>query len=192
MLNIEICFQLAKYFVAAGDTMEACERRDEIVRILASSSEPVTGASLASALSVTRQVIVQDVAVLRARGEAIIATPRGYTRWASPKPAGVTKLIAVRHNFAQTQEELLVMVNAGVEVIDVIVEHPVYGQLTGQLSISTPEDVLEFMDTMERTQAGLLSSLTDGTHLHTVKASNSRQIEKLEQVLLNKGFLLAD
>jgi transcriptional regulator of NAD metabolism len=172
--------------------MEACERRDEIVRILASSSEPVTGASLASALGVTRQVIVQDVAVIRARGEAIIATPRGYTRWAGAKPAGVIKLIAVRHNFAQTQEELLVMVNAGVEVIDVIVEHPVYGQLTGQLSISTPEDVLKFMDTIERTQAGLLSSLTDGTHLHTVKASNSRQIENLEQVLLNKGFLLAD
>lgn len=172
--------------------MEACERRNEIVRILASSNEPVTGASLASALSVTRQVIVQDVAVLRARGEAIIATPRGYTRWAEPKPTGITKLIAVKHNFAQTQEELLVMVNAGVEVIDVIVEHPVYGQLTGQLSISTPEDVRKFMEIMERTQAGLLSSLTDGTHLHTVKASNRRQIEKLEQILLSKGFLLAD
>ncbi len=172
--------------------MEACERRNEIIRILASSNEPVTGASLASALGVTRQVIVQDMAILRARGEAIIATPRGYTRWAGPKQTGITKLIAVKHNFAQTQEELLAMVNAGVEVIDVIVEHPVYGQLTGQLSISAPEDVQKFMEIMERTQAGLLSSLTDGIHLHTVKASNMRQIENLEQILLNKGFLLSD
>ncbi len=167
--------------------MEACERRDEIVRILASSSEPVTGASLASALGVTRQVIVQDVAVIRARAR-LLPHP-GLHSMGRCETGRSNQLIAVRHNFAQTQEELLVMVNAGVEVIDVIVEHPVYGWLTGQLSISTPEDVLKFMDTIERTQAGLLSSLTDGTHLHTVKASNSRQIENLEQVLLNKGFL---
>jgi len=87
---------------------------------------------------------------------------------------------------------LLIMVNAGVEVIDAIVEHPVYGQLTGQLSIRTREDVQRFMETMERTQAGLLSSLTDGIHLHTVKASHKRQIEILEEALGRKGFLLMD
>lgn len=172
--------------------MEAYERRNKIVQILSVSSKPVTGASLASKLGVTRQVIVQDVALLRASGEAILATPRGYTLWSEPKRTGVTKLIAVKHNFAQTREELLTMVSADVEVVDVIVEHPVYGQLTGQLSIFTPEDVERFMETMEKTQAGLLSSLTDGIHLHTVKASNRRQLDNLEKLLKQKGFLLSD
>ncbi|HHY11117.1 MAG TPA: transcription repressor NadR [Firmicutes bacterium] len=172
--------------------MEAYERRNRIVQILSASSKPVTGASLASRLGVTRQVIVQDIALLRAGGESILATPRGYTIWDLPRSPGVTKLIAVKHNFAQTREELLAMVNAGVEVIDVIVEHPVYGQLTGQLSISTRDDVEKFMETMETTQAGLLSSLTDGIHLHTVKASGKQQLEHLEEVLQDKGFLLSD
>ena len=58
--------------------MNAGERRERIVEILSSSTQPVTGTSLASVLGVTRQVIVQDVAVLRARGEKILATPKGY------------------------------------------------------------------------------------------------------------------
>jgi len=84
------------------------------------------------------------------------------------------------------------MVNAGVEVVDVIVEHPVYGQLTGQLSIATPDDVERFMEAIETTQSGLLSSLTDGIHLHTVKASDKRQLDRLETILQEKGFLLSD
>ncbi|NLC16017.1 MAG: transcription repressor NadR [Firmicutes bacterium] len=172
--------------------MGADERRRRILEILAASPEPVTGASLASRLGVTRQVIVQDIALLRARGEPILATPKGYTMWDLPRSAGITRLIAVKHDFDQTRDELLTMVNAGVEVIDVIVEHPVYGQLTGQLSISTPEDVECFMETIETTQSGLLSSLTDGIHLHTVKAANKQQLDRLEKILQQKGFLLSD
>ncbi|HHT85437.1 MAG: transcription repressor NadR [Bacillota bacterium] len=172
--------------------MGANERRKRILEILSASAEPVKGASLASRLGVTRQVIVQDIALLRARGEPVLATPKGYTIWDLPRSAGITKLIAVKHGFDQTREELLTMVNAGVEVIDVIVEHPVYGQLTGQLSISSPDDVERFMETIETTQSGLLSSLTDGIHLHTVRASNRRQLDRLEKILQDKGFLLSD
>lgn len=137
-------------------------------------------------------MIVQDIALLRAQGESILATPRGYAIWDLPRSGGIIKLIAVKHDFDQTREELLTMVNAGVEVLDVIVEHPVYGQLTGQLSISTPDDVDRFMETIETTQSGLLSSLTDGLHLHTVKASSKHQLDRLERNLQDKGFLLSD
>ncbi len=148
---------------------------------------------MAIELGVTRQLIVQDIALLRAKGESILATPRGYTLWNLPRQGvGVTKLIAVKHDYSQTREELLTIVNAGVEVIDVIVEHPIYGQLTGQLSISTPADVKEFMDAIEHTQAGLLSSLTDGVHLHTLRAPQKQHLERLENTLQSKGFLLSD
>jgi transcriptional regulator of NAD metabolism len=175
-----------------GEPMGAQERRNRILEILSASPKPVTGASLAARLGVTRQVIVQDIALLRAQGESILATPRGYTIWDVPRSGGITKLIAVKHDFSQTREELLTMVNAGVEVVDVIVEHPVYGQLTGQLSIATPDDVERFMEAIETTQSGLLSSLTDGIHLHTVKASDKRQLDRLETILQEKGFLLSD
>jgi len=174
------------------NNMDATERRRKIVEMLSSSSEPLKGANLASALGVTRQVVVQDIAVLRAKGENIVATPRGYTYWTDPRKPGVLKIVAVKHDFSQTKKELLAMVKCGVEVIDVIVEHPVYGQLTGQLSICTPEDVESFMQTIEQTQAGLLSSLTDGVHLHTVRASHFEQLSELEKRLGEEGFLIQD
>ena len=93
--------------------MEAHERRKEILKKLSRSLEPVTGASLAAALGVTRQVIVTDIAILRAKGEAIIATPRGYVKWPEPKSGGVTKLIAVKHSYEETEDELLTMVDCG-------------------------------------------------------------------------------
>ena len=172
--------------------MDASERRSKLLEMLSSSSQPLKGASLASALGVTRQVVVQDIAVLRARGENILATPRGYTYWTEPRRPGIIKIVAVKHDFPQAREELLTMVSCGVEVIDVIVEHPVYCQLTGQLSIFTPEDVENFMQTMEQTQAGLLSSLTDGVHLHTVRASHIEQLAELEKHLGERGFLIQD
>jgi len=172
--------------------MNAGERRERIVGILSSSTQPVTGTSLASVLGVTRQVIVQDVAVLRARGEKILATPKGYTYWTDPGKTGIVKMIAVKHDFCDTEEELLTMVDSGVEVIDVIVEHPVYGQLVGLLSLTTPKDVEEFMRTIEETQAGLLSSLTDGVHLHTVRAPSKEHIDNLEKTLAEKGLLISD
>ena len=145
----------------------------------------------ASRLGVTRQVIVQDIALLRARESPYLPHPRDTPCGTCQGAQGLPDSL-VKHDFDQTRDELLTMVNAGVEVIDVIVEHPVYGQLTGQLSISTPEDVECFMETIETTQSGLLSSLTDGIHLHTVKAANKQQLDRLEKILQQKGFLLSD
>jgi transcriptional regulator of NAD metabolism len=84
------------------------------------------------------------------------------------------------------------MVDTGVEVLDVIVDHPVYGQLTGQLSLASRRDVDYFLKTISETKAGLLSSLTDGIHLHTVRAKDTRVISALEKELKAKGFLLRE
>lgn len=111
--------------------MNAESRRARILSILREES-PVTGSSLAARLGVTRQVIVQDITILRAQGERIIATPRGYTMLDESSPPGVTKLVAVRHSPEETAAELYAMVDAGAEVLDVIVDHPIYGHSRGR------------------------------------------------------------
>lgn len=171
--------------------MDAAARRAAIVAILNKES-PVTGSALSSRLGVTRQVIVQDMAVLRAQGERIMATPRGYTILREAPPVGVTKLIAVKHDRASTKDELYTMVDLGAEVVDVTVEHPVYGQMTGQLALSSRADVDEFLKTMEATNAGLLSSLTRGVHLHTVRCKTQAQLAAVEEALAKKGYLLSE
>ena len=171
--------------------MDAEARRSSILNILRSES-PVTGGSLAARLGVTRQVIVQDIAVLRAQGARILATPRGYTMLQESPPSGITKLVAVKHDREHTRDELYAAVDLGIEVVDVIVEHPVYGQLTGMLSLSSRADVDQFMRKIDETSAGLLSSLTQGVHLHTVRAKDQRQFDALLEVLKSKGYLLEE
>lgn len=172
--------------------MTSRNRRNQIVKILAKAKAPVTGSTLANQLGVSRQVIVSDITVLRAKGEKIMSTPRGYTVLTQTHPPGILKLIPVKHGPERTEEELSLIVSLGIEVMDVTVDHPLYGQLTGQLSISSQEDVKEFMSTLEMTHAGLLSSLTDGIHLHQIKAQNKAQLECLDRLLKKKGFLLTE
>lgn len=171
--------------------MSGASRRARILAILQAES-PVTGANLAARLGVTRQVVVQDVTILRAQGQKIIATPRGYTLLSDAVATGVTRLVPVRHSKEDTKDELYTMVDLGVEVLDVIVDHPVYGQLTGQLSLSSRRDVDDFMNTIAETKAGLLSSLTDGIHLHTVRARDEGALACMEKELKRKGFLLPE
>lgn len=171
--------------------MDAAGRRAAIVRILGDES-PVTGSALSSRLGVTRQVIVQDMAVLRAQGEHILATPRGYATLPLQPSVGVTKLLAVKHDREQTRDELYTMVDMGAEVLDVTVEHPVYGQMTGMLALSSRSDVDQFIDTMDATKAGLLSSLTKGVHLHSIRCKTAAQLSALEQALAKKGYLLTE
>jgi len=173
--------------------MNSEERRREIVKVLKEAGEPVTGSALASRLGVSRQVVVQDVALLRARGQKILATPRGYAVLeGEPARGGLIKLVAVRHSRPETKDELYTMVDSGSEVIDVIVDHPLYGQLTGQLSLRSRSDVDAFIEAMEGSGAGLLSSLTGGVHLHTVRVPDLETFNRLEDALRKKGFLLHD
>ena len=123
--------------------MEAASRRQAILDRLRSADRPVSASALAAGLNVSRQIIVGDIALLRAGGAEISATPRGYVL---PRATdGITRTIACRHTLAQTGQELDILVDNGCTVLDVIVEHPVYGQLTGQLQISSRYDVEQFL-----------------------------------------------
>ena len=140
--------------------------------------------------SVSRQIIVGDIALLRAGGAEISATPRGYVL---PRATdGITRTIACRHTLEQTGTELDILVDNGCTVLDVIVEHPVYGQLTGQLQISSRYDVEQFLARVQAHDAAPLSMLTGGIHLHTLRCPDEAACERACAALKAAGLLLDD
>ncbi|SEQ10560.1 hypothetical protein SAMN02910369_01213 [Lachnospiraceae bacterium NE2001] len=168
--------------------MDNHTRRDKILNIIQTSSTPVSATALSKEMGVSRQVIVGDVALLRAEGNDILSTPRGYV--AAPKEKSVTKRIAVNHSAEDTQLELYTLVDAGCTVEDVIVEHPIYGQLIGGLRISSRYDVDEFIRKSKEENATPLSALTEGIHLHTLSANSEEQISMAIDKLKELGILL--
>jgi len=164
-------------------------RRRGILAWMRSHGKPVRGGELAKRFRVSRQCLVQDVAILRAGGEEIEATPRGYHLPASSKPMH-RAILACRHAPERTQEELQILVDHGVKILDVIVEHPVYGELRGSLMLESRADVQDFLSHVSSSHALLLSSLTRGVHLHTVEAARPELISRAKAQLRSRGFLL--
>lgn len=170
--------------------MEAASRRQAILDRLRTADRPVSASALAAGLNVSRQIIVGDIALLRAGGAEISATPRGYVL---PRATdGITRTIACRHTLAQTGQELDILVDNGCTVLDVIVEHPVYGQLTGQLQISSRCDVEQFLARIRDSDAAPLSMLTGGLHLHTLRCPNEDAYTRACAALKAAGLLLGD
>lgn len=169
--------------------MNASQRREALLEALCQADSPVSAAALAQAFSVSRQIIVGDVALLRARGEDIASTPRGYVL---PKNSGLTRSLVCRHTAADLARELNLMVDNGCTVVDVAVEHPLYGQLTGQLQISSRYDVSEFIRKVDQEEAKPLSLLTDGVHLHTLLCPDEAAFRRVRKALDQAGFLVSE
>lgn len=167
--------------------MEGAARRQEILSQLAETTKPISASRFAKQFGVSRQVIVGDIALLRASGEEIIATARGYKK-EDTSGKKISK-IAVQHRADQTRQELETIVSLGGEIIDVIVEHDIYGELVGGLHISTQEDVEAFMVAYEESRASLLSQLTNGIHLHTISYTEDSVLENIKESLTKEGIL---
>ena len=163
-------------------------RRQAVARALEEAEAPVSAAALAERFSVSRQIIVGDVALLRAAGAEILATPRGYVL--GGRSPGVERRLACVHAPEDMERELNAIVDAGGEVVDVIVEHPVYGQLTGLLGVRSRYDVGEFVARVAAHGARPLSDLTGGIHLHTVRCPDETAFRRVERALAGIGILL--
>lgn len=165
------------------------ERRRRILEWMQRHQSPVRGSELAEHFDVSRQCVVQDIAILRAGGTDILATPRGYLLPDTSKLEH-REILACDHPSERTEEELNILVDHGVKVIDVIVEHPLYGELRGSLMIESRADVQDFLQQMRTKKASLLSSLTSGVHLHTVEAHRAEIVTRAKAQLRERGFLL--
>ena len=168
--------------------MQAEERRRAILDSLRNTDTPVSAAALARRFSVSRQISVGDIALLRAAD--ISATPRGYV--ILPAATGLIRRVAVQHGPDGMEAELNAMVDQGCTVVDVIVEHPLYGQLTGPLQLSSRYDVQQFLKRCASADAQPLSNLTEGIHLHTLSCPDSEAFRRVQQTLRELGILLSD
>jgi transcriptional regulator of NAD metabolism len=173
--------------------MQAQTRREAILNILQGSQAPVKGGLLSKAVGVSRQVIVGDIALLRAQGHRIIATPSGYMMLYEYAKKGVKKVVACKHHTnQQMRRELLTMVRHHCIVEDVIVEHPVYGEICAPLHIKSEQDVENFIQSLEETNSQPISLTTGGVHLHSLWADNPNDIEALLQALGALKLLVDD
>lgn len=167
--------------------MNAAQRRGRILDELKVAEGPLSATALAQKLSVSRQIIVGDVALLRAAGADISATPRGYVILKAGQ--GLTRRVACRHDAAGMEAELNAMVDQGCSVLDVIVDHPIYGQLTGPLRLSSRYDVGQFIARCAESDARPLSDLTGGVHLHTLSCPGEDAFRRAREALGALGVL---
>jgi transcriptional regulator of NAD metabolism len=171
--------------------MDSSARRQIILDKISHSKTRITGNDLAAMLDVTRQVIVQDIAVLRAGGAAIVATPSGYMMIDPLLQTRPVRVFFCRHEtLEQAEEELLLIIENGGRIRDVIIEHPVYGEITGTLMVNSTEAVKQLMERLKRKDSMMLSSITDGRHMHTVEACTEEVLDVIEDKLRTAGILM--
>lgn len=169
--------------------MNAEKRRSQILTCLEQAQGAVSATALAKQFSVSRQIIVGDVAILRAAGSEIVATPKGYVLQGGQENTGITHMVACLHDCDGMERELNICVDQGCTVVDVVVEHPVYGQLVGLLEVSNRYDVSQFVKKVKEQSAHALSELTDGVHLHTLKCPDEEAFARAKEALKEAGFL---
>lgn len=167
--------------------MDGEKRRGLLIDALRDNKAPLSATALAHSFGVSRQIIVGDVALLRASGQRIVSTPRGYVLEQAP---GLVFTIACVHNREDTEKELNIMVDNGCTVVDVSVDHPIYGQLTASLQLSSRFDVSQFISKLESGRTSPLSALTGGIHLHRLLCPDEECFERTKAQLFDAGMLL--
>lgn len=172
-----------------GWEMKAEIRRNGIIELLLTEKKPVKGTRLAEEFNITRQIIVKDIAILRAKGNNIIATPDGYMI-NEDSGSRIKSVIAVSHTDEEMIKELEIVVKYGGIIEDVIVEHPIYGEIKGGLMIKNLNDLNKFKKSLEEINAKPLSVLTNGVHLHTISADSVENMELIKNELEENGFIL--
>ena len=169
--------------------MKVAERRKAIVNLLLSAKEPISGGELAQTFNISRQIIVQDITVLKGTGYEILSTSQGYVMQKSPL---AEKVFKVKHTTDQTEDELSLIVSLGGTVVNVFVWHKVYGKIEATLNIFSPLHVKQFMEGVRTGQSTELMHVTGGYHYHTVRAESEDVLDRIEGVLKNKGYLVPE
>ena len=169
--------------------MNGQERRESILERLRDADAPVSAKTLADDFAVTRQIIVADIALLRAAGYPIAAASRGYLM-ETLAVDGLTKRIVVKHDFADTANELYAVVDNGGKVRDVMVEHSLYGPISADLRIASRYEADQFVARATETGASPLSLLTEGVHIHTLVVPDEETFERITRRLSELGILI--
>lgn len=164
-------------------------RRKELMKMLQHETKPLSGTELAKHFGVSRQVIVQDIALLRATDRNILSTNKGYVLFhPEQEEERCRRILASNHGEERMQEELYLIVDNGGYVCNVVVEHEIYGQLSADLILKNRRDVNEFVKKMGEISDKPLNVLTGGIHFHTVEAESEEILDCIEEQLREQGF----
>ena len=166
--------------------MRANERRKAIVNLLLSEQEALSGSTLSERFGVSRQIIVQDITVLKGMGYDILSTHNGYIMQKSPLKERVLKL---HHTTEQTEDELSLIVGLGGTVVDVFVWHKVYGKMEAKLNIFSDLHVKQFIEGVRTGKSSELMNITGGYHYHTIRADSEEILDRIENVLKERGYI---
>lgn len=169
--------------------MKAPERRKAIINALITEQKPISGGRFSKELGVSRQIIVQDVSILKAEGYDIISTHYGYLLHSTPLCERVFKL---HHTTDTTEEELCTIVDLGGTIVDVFVWHKVYGKVSAPLNIFSRLQVKQFLEGVRTGKSTELMNITGGYHYHTVRAESTEVLNLIEKALADKGFIAAE
>lgn len=167
--------------------MNGEQRRKRLLQILSESDQPVSGTNLARKLQVSRQMIVQDIALLRANGTDIFSASRGYIMLHAKQEA--SRILKVRHLDEETEEELTLIVDMGGRVQDVFIYHKVYGVVRADMNIRSRRDIYEFMENMRSGKSSPLKNVTAGYHYHTILAEDEQTLDMIQEKLRERGML---
>lgn len=167
--------------------MSGEERRKEIIKMIQNGKQPVSGSRLSEIFNVSRQVIVQDIALLRASNYDIVSTNRGYICHA---PKGIQRTFKVLHGNEEVLDELNAIVDLGGKVIDVHVNHKVYGRIHADMSISSRRDAKKLKDLIDAGVSEPLLNVTSGYHYHTVVAESEEILDMIEEELRKRSYLV--
>ena len=167
--------------------MKAEKRREEILSFIGNAENPIPASVLAERFAVSRQVIVQDIAIIRANGYDVTATNRGYVLNSKIQ---ATRVFKCRHSFEEIVDEGALIIEAGGKVEDVFVNHRVYGRISSRLDLINRTHVEELYRSLVSGASKPLMSVTDGYHYHTVSAEDEATLDGIERALLERGFLI--
>ena len=166
------------------------QRKEKLLELLKQSSVAINGQALAEHFHVTRQIIVQDIALLRADGASILSTNRGYLYKEADDIPTFHRLFKIKHDVNDMEAELLAIVDNGGRVQNILIEHPVYGEIQTYLKLTCRRDVHHFLQQVKESQFRPLSELTDGVHYHLIQADSQQDLDYVETALRDLGFLL--
>lgn len=168
--------------------MSGEDRREKVLQILFNTEEPISGNDLAKKLNVSRQVIVQDIALLRANGIEILSTNRGYV--VQHKQGTMSqRVFKVIHSEDDVEKELNLIVDLGGIVKDVFIYHKAYGVVKAEMGIKSRKDVKVFMEKISSGKSSLLMNVTAGYHYHTILAEDDDTLQLIFNALQDHGFL---
>ncbi len=181
---------------------KAQTRRGALLDMLRAADGPLSGGEIAKQLGVSRQIIVQDISLLRESGSEIVATTRGYVLAVGAQPPAAAsegaapataepfqRTFKVHHSVKETGDELETIIDLGGHVLNVSISHRAYGRVTAPLDIATHADIANFIHDIESGKSSPLCTATSGYHYHLVAADTEEALEAIGRALADKGYL---